>query len=305
VSDAREQADAALLDDPDAGLAPAELAAKYGLAVSGARPSLPDYTRQLWSRRHFILAYATARLTALYTTAKLGQIWQVMTPLLNAGVYFLIFGVLLQTNRGIHNFIAYLCTGIFVFNFTQSAVLSGTRSIADNLGLIRALHFPRACLPIAFTVIQLQQLAFSMAVLGVIVLATGEPFTLRWLLVLHALVLQFAFNAGLALLMARIGARTTDTAQLMPFLMRTWMYMSGVFYNITVFTNHAPHWAAQILQGNPALVYISLVRYALIDSQPASSLPHHVWPLAVGWALVVGLGGYVFFWRAEEEYGRG
>jgi teichoic acid transport system permease protein len=305
VSDAREQADAALLDDPDAGLAPAELAAKYGLAVSGARPSLPDYTRQLWSRRHFILAYATARLTALYTTAKLGQIWQVMTPLLNAGVYFLIFGVLLQTNRGIHNFIAYLCTGIFVFNFTQSAVLSGTRSIADNLGLIRALHFPRACLPIAFTVIQLQQLAFSMAVLGVIVLATGEPFTLRWLLVLPALVLQFAFNAGLALLMARIGARTTDTAQLMPFLMRTWMYMSGVFYNITVFTNHAPHWAAQILQGNPALVYISLVRYALIDSQPASSLPHHVWPLAVGWALVVGLGGYVFFWRAEEEYGRG
>lgn len=291
--------------EPDAGLSPSELAAKYGLAVSGARPSLPDYTRQLWARRHFIVAFATARLTAMYTTAKLGQIWQVMTPLLNAGVYFLIFGVLLGTNRGIHNFIAYLCTGIFVFNFTQSAVLSGTRSIADNLGLIRALHFPRACLPIAFTVIQLQQLAFSMAVLGVIVLATGEPFTLRWVLVLPALVLQFAFNAGLALLMARIGARTTDTAQLMPFLMRTWMYMSGVFYNITVFTSHAPHWVAQILQANPALAYISLVRYALIDSQPASSLPHHVWPLAVGWALVVGLGGYVFFWRAEEEYGRG
>jgi teichoic acid transport system permease protein len=184
-------------------------------------------------------------------------------------------------------------------------VLSGTRSIADNLGLIRALHFPRACLPIAFTVIQLQQLLVSMGVLGVIVLLTGEPLTLRWLLVLPALVLQFAFNAGLALFMARIGARTTDTAQLMPFLMRTWMYMSGVFYSITVFTNHAPHWASQILQANPILDYIALIRYGLIDSQPTSSLPHHAWPLALGWAVVVGIGGYVFFWKSEEEYGRG
>ncbi len=291
--------------DPDAGLAPAELAARYGLAVSGARPSLADYTRQLWSRRSFILAYATARLTAMYTTAKLGQVWQVATPLLNAGVYYLIFGLLLKTNRGIPNFIAYLCTGIFVFQFTQSAVLAGTRSIADNLGLIRALHFPRACLPIAMTVIQLQQLIFSMFVLGVIVLLTGEPFTLRWFLLLPALLLQFVFNTGLALLMARVGAKTTDTAQLMPFVMRTWMYISGVFYNLNVFTEHAPHWVSTVLNANPALVYISLIRYALIESQTANTLPPHVWPLALAWALVVGVGGYVFFWRSEEEYGRG
>jgi teichoic acid transport system permease protein len=290
--------------DPDAQLSPSELAAKYGLAVSGARPSLPEYTRQLWSRRHFILAFATARLTAMYTTAKLGQIWQVMTPLLNAGVYYLIFGLLLHTGR-VPNFIAYLCTGMFVFTFTQSAVLSGTRSIADNLGLIRALHFPRACLPIAFTVIQLQQLIFSMGVLGVIVLVTGEPVTMRWLLVIPVLLLQFAFNAGLAMMMARVGARTTDTAQLMPFVMRTWMYMCGIFYPLTVFTDHAPHWVSQILEANPALVYIALMRFSLLQSQPASSLPHHVWPMALAWAVVVGVGGYVFFWKSEEEYGRG
>ncbi|MFF6812010.1 ABC transporter permease, partial [Streptomyces sp. NPDC012403] len=34
----------------------AALAAKYGLTVSGARPSLGEYVRQLWDRRHFILA---------------------------------------------------------------------------------------------------------------------------------------------------------------------------------------------------------------------------------------------------------
>ena len=283
----------------------AELAAAHGLTISGQRPGLLAYTRQLWSRRHFVLAFATARLTAMYTAARLGQIWQVMTPLLNAAVYYLIFGLLLGTNRGIPNFIAYLCTGVFVFQFTQSAVLAGTRSIADNLGLIRALHFPRACLPIAFTVIQLQQLIFSMGVLAVIVLATGEPVTWRWLLVFPVLALQSTFNAGLALFMARIGAKTTDMAQLMPFVLRTWMYLSGVFWSVTSFTTHAPGWVSTVLNLNPALIFNDLMRYALMMSVSASLLPQHVWPVAVAWSLLVGLAGYLFFWRAEEEYGRG
>jgi teichoic acid transport system permease protein len=291
--------------DTASGLSPADLAAAHGLTISGKRPTLPAYTRQLWSRRHFIVAFATARLTAMYTAARLGQIWQVMTPLLNAAVYYLIFGLLLGTNRGIPNFIAYLCTGVFVFQFTQSAVLAGTRSIADNLGLIRALHFPRACLPIAFTVIQLQQLIFSMGVLGVIVLVTGEPLTWRWLLILPVLALQSVFNAGLALFMARIGAKTTDMAQLMPFVLRTWMYLSGVFWSVTSFTPDAPHWVATVLQLNPALIFNDLMRYALMNSVNASLLPSHVWLIAVVWSLAVGLAGYVFFWRAEEEYGRG
>ncbi|TGA96162.1 ABC transporter permease, partial [Streptomyces palmae] len=41
---------------PDEGLTPAQLAAKYGLTVSGARVGLKDYVGQLWGRRHFILA---------------------------------------------------------------------------------------------------------------------------------------------------------------------------------------------------------------------------------------------------------
>ncbi|MFC1401659.1 MULTISPECIES: ABC transporter permease [Streptacidiphilus] len=289
----------------DTALSSAALAERYGLAVSGRRPPLLEYTRRLWGRRHFIVAFATARLTATYTAARLGQVWQVMTPLLNAAVYYLIFGLLLGTNRGIPNFIAYLCTGVFVFQFTQSAVLSGTRSIADNLGLIRALHFPRACLPIAFTVIQLQELLFSMGVLGVIILVTGEPLTLRWLLILPILFLQSVFNAGLAMFMARIGAKTTDMAQLMPFLMRTWMYTSGVFWSVTTFTAHAPKWVADVLNANPALIFNNLMRYALMDSVSSTSLPRHVWLSSLAWSLVVGLGGYFFFWKAEEEYGRG
>src|SRR3954467_3568566 len=95
---------------PSEPVSAAELAAMYGLSVSGARPGLAEYTRQLWGRRHFINEFAKARTAAQYTQARLGQLWQVMTPLLNAAVYYLIFGLLIGTSKGIDNFIAYLVT---------------------------------------------------------------------------------------------------------------------------------------------------------------------------------------------------
>lgn len=291
----------------DEGLSPAQLAEKYGLTVSGARPGLFAYVRQLWGRRHFILAFSRAKLTAQYSQAKLGQLWQVATPLLNALVYYLIFGLILGTRKGMDQevFIPFLVTGVFVFTFTQSSVMAGVRAISGNLGLVRALHFPRASLPVSFSLQQLQQLLYSMIVLIIVAVAFGSYPTLSWLLVIPALLLQFCFNTGLALVMARLGSKTPDLAQLMPFVMRTWMYASGVMFSITVMLQDKPQWIANVLQYNPAAIYMDLVRFALIDGYGAGNLPAHVWPVATAWALVVGALGFVYFWKAEERYGRG
>ncbi|MGW7099479.1 ABC transporter permease [Streptomyces sp. NPDC054838] len=291
----------------DAGLAPAELAGKYGLSVSGARPSLGGYVRELWGRRHFIMAFSRAKLVAQYSEAKLGQIWQVATPLLNALVYYLIFGLILNAGRGMPKgaYIPFLVIGIFVFSFTQSSLMAGVRAIPGNLGLVRALHFPRASLPISFSLQQLGQLLYSMIVVLVIVVAFGNYPRPAWLLVIPTLALQFVFNTGLALIFGRMGSKTPDLAQLMPFITRTWMYASGVMFSIGEMLKGKPHWIADVLQWNPAAIYMDLIRFSLIDSYGTHHLPPHVWAFAVGWAVVIGAGGFVYFWKAEERYGRG
>ncbi len=294
------------LADPDSGLTPAQLAARHGLRVAGERPSLGRYSGQLWRYRHFIAAYSHAKLAASFNNARLGQLWQVLTPLTNAAVYFLIFGLVLKQNRDIDNFIAYLTTGLFIFNFTQTSVQGGTQAISGNLGLIRALHFPRACLPLAITATQFQQLLGSLVVLVGIVLATGEPITVMWLMLVPAVLLQTVFNAGLTMTVARLGAKATDLKQVMPFILRAWMYGSGVLYSVKLFSESLPGWATAIVQFNPMLVYIELARVSLLENTPLlnDSLPL-TWLVALGWAIVVGFGGYLYFWRGEQEYGRG
>ncbi|MDQ2813229.1 MAG: ABC transporter permease [Actinomycetota bacterium] len=320
---------------PDGALA--ELAARYELKPSAARPGVFAYAGQLWTRRHFILGFATARNVAMYTEARLGQLWQVLTPLLNAAVYYLIFGIIIDTSRGVPNFLAFLITGIFVFNFTQRAFITSSRVITDSLPLIRALPFPRACLPIGYVLIELQQLMMSMLVLAVIVLSTGEPLTWYWLLAIPALLLQAVFNVGMGLFLARLGAGADDFGQLMPFIVRTWMYASGVMFSIqTIGFLKARPTLTYLFQINPAAVYISLMRNAILRSQRLAwpgSQPYNaakcalydvnkthlensaychgsvtmnqLWLYGAGWAVVALVIGFVFFWQAETKYGRG
>jgi teichoic acid transport system permease protein len=330
---------------PD-GMAPgagqlAALAARYGLRPSAQRPAIATYLRELARRWSFIMGFATARNIAMYTEAKLGQLWQVLAPLLNAGVYFLIFGVIIPgVSRGVPDFLPYLVTGVFVFSFTQRTFISTSKVITDSLPLIRALQFPRAALPLAYVTIELQQMVMSMAVLVIIVLAyPGEGFSWYWLLAIPALALQTMFNAGIALFAARVGARVNDFAQLLPFLMRTWLYMSGVIFSLQQFVvlygrHHG--WATNLLQLNPAAIYIALVRHALLASDRASAfgarpynaarclawahggsdkfgsaychatfISSHLWQIGAGWAVLALLGGFAFFWRKEVFYGRG
>jgi teichoic acid transport system permease protein len=313
----------------------AQLAAEFGLRPSSARPDLISYLRLVWQRRHFIVGYATARNVSMYTEARLGQLWQVLTPLLNSLVYYLIFGVLFEANRGIQHYPAYLVTGVFIFSFTERSIVVGSTVMRANITLIRALYFPRASLPLAYVIVEFQQLMLSMVVLFAIVLGSGEPLTWYWLLAVPTLVLQATFNMGAALIMARLGAGAQDFSQLIPFLTRIWRYFCGVMYSIASLPATLPAWSKGVLSLNPAAVYISLMRYAIMSSQRANApgaKPYNaaacaifnakkipalqaychpttsiteLWLVALGWAVVTLVVGVLFFWQAETKYGRG
>ena len=289
----------------DTGESLKELARRHGLSSSGKLPGLLSYARQLWAYRHFITSYASARVSNSLGTTYLGLFWQVLTPVFNAAVYYVIFGVILNTKSGAGNFIAYLCCGVFIYTFTSASVSNGANSIVSNLGLIRALQFPRAALPISIAIVEVRNLIASMFVLIMIVLLTGEPITLEWFFMVPALVLQAVFNMGLAMFFARLVSKIIDFKQLIPFLMRIWMYTSAVLYPVQRFTDHLHGWKLHLIEANPLLVYIELIRFSLLENVKLAGPPTLLWLEAVGWAVVVCGIGFVFFWRGEKGYGRG
>ncbi|MGB7979729.1 MAG: ABC transporter permease [Candidatus Nanopelagicales bacterium] len=278
------------------------LAAQFGLTSTSKRQPMGSYLAELYSRRDFVVAMGTGRRSAQYRDTSLGRLWQVIGPILNAIVYYFIFGVLLQTSKGVDNFPAFLIIGVFTFTYTQRVVTGSTKSIANNRGMIRAIHFPRAVMPLSVIVQEVQQQVVSLGVLGIIVLLTGEPLTWLWLGVLPILVLQSIFNTGLGMMVARWTAASRDVAQLVPFVMHTWRYLSGVMFSIPVFTADLAPWVKDVLYLNPMTGYLELMRGCLLSDYP---VPAWLWALAAGWAVLFLVVGFVLFWRAEETYSRG
>jgi teichoic acid transport system permease protein len=249
----------------------AELASKYGLKNAGARPSLGTYLAALWGRRHFIVGYATARNISMYTEARLGQLWQVLTPLLNAGVYYLIFGLLFEAARGVAHYPAFLITGVFVFAFCERSIVTGSNVMRANLQLIRALYFPRASLPLAYVIVELQQMMVGMVVVAVVMVVSGQYPSWYWLLLIPAILLQSMFNTGAALIVARLGGAMADVSELIPFFLRISRYFCGVMYLIITLPAALKPWEKQVLSLNPFAVFISLVRVAFMSSYRTNS----------------------------------
>ena len=274
------------------------LARAGGLDELGVRPPFLSYVKEVWHFRHLVWHLSSAQAYAANQNNYLGQAWAVFNPLMLVGSYYLIFGLLLKTRGGTENYIAFLTIGIFIFGYTASSLIAGARAVTANIGLVRALRFPRAVLPISVTLTQLLTNMPAFVVLIIMIPMTGEPFSLHWLLFPVALLLVTMINLGLAFFLARIVNAARDTANLVPVGVRLGRYVSGVFFSI-------PHYAgygliSAILLFQPLAVGMTISREALMDQY---QLQWSSWVAAAVWGVVLCGAGLVFFWRGEGRYG--
>lgn len=269
----------------------------------GGRIPLTNYVRDLWDRREFIMTLPLGELRAQNQDSMLGQFWHLLNPLLSTAVYYLVFGVILNAQRGVDNYPAFLIIGVLVFDYTRSSVSSGTRIIVKNRNLIQSINFPRAVLPIGAIIEETLAFMPGAVVMLAVALITGESLALTWILILPLMVVQGVFNLGLAMIAARLTFHFRDFQQLVPYLMRLWFYSSGVLFALeseVIQSRIGTGLLYDLLRLNPAHTFVAAARGALLDGQFVSSM----WAGALVWAVFVFVAGFMFFRAAENEYGR-
>lgn len=268
----------------------------------GVRPPLPVYLRQLWERRLFIWYDSRQRTATQNARNLLGNAWLILRPLIDAAFYFLIFGVLLpRVADGVDNFPAFVIIGVLMFRATASALGGGANLMQNNRSMIRAFNFPRASIPIASTVRSAMTAAFTMVAMCVAIWIAPPfaPPNLMWVLLVPIFALQMLMNLGIAFITARIGFHFPDMGNVLSVLSRFLMYGSGVIFPIERFINHDG--IREIVMLNPVFRIIDMARTALIDGRVPGL---DSWLIVIAWTLVLLVGGFLYFWRGEEMYGR-
>ena len=126
--------------------------------------------------------------------------------------------------------------------------------------------------------------------------------TWSWLLLPFAAVLLAVFSAGVAMFFARLGARAPDIANAMPFILTLGRYASGAMFLISAMVPDEL-WLKPLLLHQPVAIYLELFR-AAFGNEPLIPMTPGLWLEATAWAVGVFAIGFLYFWRAEETYGR-
>lgn len=270
-----------------------------GLQTLDVRPSLLNYTMQVWSRRHFIAADAQAKAFEDTRDLKLGRLWLILRPFLYALMYGLLFGVLLKTSRGIENFPGFVLIGITYFQFINRLMLGGNGIVKFSKTMIASFKFPRASLVFSRSLKMLYDSIPPAIVSLVIALLLQWRQPLHWtlLFVPVSFLLTHIFGTGLMFIVTRISAFFEDTREITSFISMIWLFSSGVMFSLERYADNPTLYA--VMSNNPGYIFLTATRDAIMYGR----LPElGDFLLMIMWAFGTFAVGYVFFWQAEDRY---
>ncbi|NND03496.1 MAG: ABC transporter permease, partial [Acidimicrobiia bacterium] len=229
----------------------------------------------MWARREFAWYLATSNLKARNATTSLGILWWVLNPLLLTMVFFLVFGVIIQQGRrGDPEYLAYLMSGMFGYRFTSSVIQRASNTIVNNSRLIVNMRFPRLLLPLSSVI----EAAVGFLVSIVVFFAISGPSIGNWptwnfLYFFPIFFFQIFFSLGLGALAARLAVPFRDVSNLIPYLLRMWLYLSPIIWSTENLEN-APDWVAPLMNLNPMHHILNAYRAALLPAEFGFSSVH-------------------------------
>jgi teichoic acid transport system permease protein len=266
-----------------------------------AQVSTREYLEQMWGRRSFALAMPLEEVRSSHQNTLLGNVWHLGNPLLSVAVYYLVFGIFLKARGDIQNYVLWLMVGVFAFGLTQRSVLSGATAITASQGLMRSIRFPRALLPFSIVIGRLLTFGFELAVLAVVAVFTGAGVSMRWLALPLVILVHTVLNLGGAFIAARLNDSYRDVQQLIPFLFRLLMYVSGVMFPIRTYLGDGVNPAIkQMISWNPLVGLLDLYRAVFLGTPVDVGVTLRL----VVFSVVILLFGFRFFRAHELDYGR-
>jgi teichoic acid transport system permease protein len=271
-----------------------------GLRSIHRTPGWTEYLTTTWHARDFALAMAWSRVKASTRGQRLGAAWIVLSPLLEGLAYYLVFGLLLGTGRGIDNFVGFLLVGIFCFRLMAGTLTSTARCIEANRRLTQSLVHPRLTLALAAAGQELIRFVPAVVVMLLLVWVVPPPETVNAALVVLApvTVLGWLFGLGAGMAVARFISRAPDVGNLLPFITRIWLFTSGVFYSIDRIATEGST-LRTLLELNPAHLVLDLARAAVLEGQVG---PARTWTLLAAWTTLALCVGLVLFRSGEARF---
>lgn len=229
---------------------------------------------------------------ASYQSHYLGLAWEFLNPLIQIGIYYLVFGVALRRGDPMPGvpYLPWMVTGIAPWLYMNKTTLDASKSVYQQVGLVSKMKFPINVLPSIKIYGNLYSF-WTMIAFGIFLIFTNHIWpTISWIQFIYYFICMLALMYSLGILNSTISVLIRDWQIALQSILRVLFYMSGVLFNFV--TSSFPPVLVRLLEINPYYYVINGMRESLLSrgwvwQQPNLNLTITFW-LFVFITLTIG-----------------
>ena len=214
-------------------------------------------TRAEWFRA--VDLHARMSLRADAQKLVLGYLWWVLEPLFFVAVFYLVFGVILQSGRA--DFLPFLVVGKLPFQWFAGAVNHSANSIVAAQPIISHIPMNKSFFPLSKVQESTYKQLVVFALLLIYVIYLGAPIGWHWLWLIPIALCQYLLIAAVSLVGAVLVCIARDFAKIIQLGTLALMFSSGIFWDVRDLNQEL---GSLILTWNPLAYLLDAYRQVLL-----------------------------------------
>jgi lipopolysaccharide transport system permease protein len=250
---------------------------------------------ELWRYRELALQIAVRDVTVRYRQTLLGAAWAVLQPVGFMVVFSLFFGKLAGVSSNGLPYALFSLSALVPWTYFATALLLGSESLVSNSALVSKVYFPRIFVPAGVVAAGLVDLAISLVILLVIVLAWGFVPSVAILVLPLLIGIAVATALGVGAALSAVNVRYRDVRYVVPFAIQMWLFATPIAYPSSLIDEP---WRT-ISAINPMVGVVEGFRWATLGSGDA---PWALIGVSFAAACVLLVAGLAYFDRVERGF---
>jgi ABC-type polysaccharide/polyol phosphate export permease len=223
----------------------APAAFRHAAARPGPLRLIGEAIEDIRSRRRLVRYLVQADTKKKGADTFLGNLWWVMDPLLQMGVYVVFVSLILSVKTP--DYPLFILSAILPWKWFNASLTDAAGSVVGQDKLIKQIQFPKLVLPVAATMAGVVGFLFGLIPLAGIMLLYHDRISAFVVFIPVIAFVQFVFTLGMALLVAAINVFFRDLGNVLRHVLRLWFYLSPALYSMSTLD------ASSTFQSNPVL----------------------------------------------------
>jgi lipopolysaccharide transport system permease protein len=255
--------------------------------------------RDVWEFRDLLFALGMRDVKLVYKQTLLGVVWVILQPLIGAGIFTFVFGLLADMPSGRLPYFVFAFAGMLGWTLFSSTLNAASLVMVGNAHLVSKIYFPRLILPLSSALQPIVNFGVGMVLmLGLLVLYRIWPgWALLGLPVAAASLLALAMGFGFW--SSSVMVRYRDLRFVIPVMVQFLLYASPVGYSLAAIHEKVPTQYHVFYMLNPLASLIEFFRYTLLGE--GSIQPWWLLYSLVASVLLLIAGAYAFR-RSERAF---